>query len=132
MRRGRRESSPDRERGSAVVDFVLVGALVTVLLAAVLQLALALHVRTTLVDCAAEGARVGALLGSSAEAGVERTKYLVGSALSPAYAQDVEASVTDVDGASVLEISVRAPLPVVGLLGPSGVVVASGRAFVES
>lgn len=119
------------ERGSAVVDFVLVGALVTVLLVAVLQLALALHVRTTLVDCAAEGARYGALLGSGPEAGAQRTRDLVTSALSADYAGNVTARLTSLDGAALVEVAVRAPLPVLGLLGPSGVVAVSGRAYAE-
>lgn len=40
---------------------MLIGALTTVLFAGVVQLAVALHVRATLVDCAAEGARYGSL-----------------------------------------------------------------------
>jgi hypothetical protein len=120
-----------RERGSAVVDFVLVGALVTVLLAGVLQLALAMHVRSTLIDSAAEGARHGALLGSSPHAGVQRARELIVGSLSPAYAGAVSSRVTSVAGAPVLEIDVEAPLPVIGLLGPSGVLSVSGRALVE-
>ncbi len=120
-----------RERGSAVVDFVLVGALVTVLLVGVLQLTLALHVRTTLVDCAAEGARHGALDGNDLAAGADRARRLIESALSPRYADDVAARVASVAGAPVVEVRVRAPLPVIGLLGPAGVVEVSGRAYAE-
>lgn len=42
--------SAERERGSAIVDFVLVGALTSLLFAAVLQVALVQHVRNTLPD----------------------------------------------------------------------------------
>ncbi len=131
MNRPLRWQPRDRERGSAVVDFVLVGALVTVLLAGVLQLALTLHVRATLIDCAAEGARHGALLDSSPTGGVLRTRELIGSALSPTYADDVTSTVSDLDGVPVLVVSVRAPLPIMGLLGPSGVFQVSGRALME-
>ncbi|MDQ2661335.1 MAG: pilus assembly protein, partial [Actinomycetota bacterium] len=48
------------ERGSAVAEFTLVGILLTVLALAVVQLALALHVRNTMLDAAAEGARYAA------------------------------------------------------------------------
>lgn len=120
------------ERGAAVVDFALVGALVTVLFVGVLQLALTLHVRTTLIDCAAEGARYGALAGSSPAAGVQRARELIGSAVAPAYASDVVARIQDVGGASVLEVRVRAPAPVLGLLGPGGVVDVAGRAVLET
>lgn len=128
----RRAATGQRDRGSAVVDFVLVGALVTVLLVGVLQLALALHVRATLIDCAAEGARHGALLGSSPSAGAQRTRDLISSALSPGYANDVAARATQVAGAPVLEVAVRAPLPVLGLLGPAGVIDVSGHALMEA
>ena len=57
-----------------MAEFVLVGVLLTALLLAVVQLALALHVRNTVLDAAAEGARYAALAGSSAEAGVQRTR----------------------------------------------------------
>jgi len=61
----RRAGYPPRtrrpERGAAVVDFVMVGALTTVFFLAVVQLALVLHVRNTLIDAAASGARYGTL-----------------------------------------------------------------------
>ena len=119
------------DRGSALAEFVLVGALATLLLVGVIQLALTMHVRTTLVDCASEGARVGALRGNTPERGIERTRYLVSGALSERYAEDVAAEFVDLDGAAVLEITVRAPLPAFGLAGPGGVIAVSGRAFVE-
>ncbi len=104
----------------------------TVLLVGVLQLALALHVRATLIDCAAEGARHGAMLESSPAVGVLRARELIGSALSPTYADDVTSTVSDLGGVPVLVVSVRAPLPIVGLLGPTGVVQVSGRALMET
>lgn len=124
-------ADPEAERGSAIVDFVLVGALLTVLFVAVLQLALTLHVRNTLIDCAAEGARYGALAGSSPAAGAERTRQLISSAVDGRYAADVAARTSSLDGAPVVEVTVQAPLPVIGLLGPSGVIAVVGRAYAE-
>lgn len=121
----------DAERGSAVVDFVLVATLLVVLVAGVLQLALALHVRNTLVDAAGEGARYAALAGSSLDAGAARTRELTAAALSSRYAQDVRAGVVTLDGAPVVEVTVSAPLPVLGLLGPGGLVTATGHAVLE-
>ncbi|WP_395983304.1 TadE/TadG family type IV pilus assembly protein, partial [Clavibacter michiganensis] len=43
----------------------MVGALLVVLALSVVQLALALHVRTTVLDAAAEGARTAALAGAT-------------------------------------------------------------------
>lgn len=119
------------DEGSAVVGFVLVGALTTVLFAAVLQLVLALHVRATLIDCAAEGARYGALAGSTPEAGAERTRELIASALAPGFADTVAAERTVVDGLPVVRVEVTAPLPVAGLLGPSGTLTVHGHALQE-
>ncbi|WP_449386575.1 TadE family protein [Cellulomonas soli] len=119
------------DTGSAIVDFALVGGLLTVLFVAVLQVMLAQHVRNTLVDCAAEGARYAAVGGRSPADGVDRTRLLVGESLSDSYAQDVTAVRTTRDGLDVIEVRVSAPLPVVGLLGPSGRLTAVGHALVE-
>ncbi len=102
----------------------------TVLLG-VLQLTLALHVRNTVVDAAGEGARYGALAQSSPAAGAARTSELVATALSPRYGENVTAEVVERDGLVLVEVTVRAPLPVLGLLGPGGTLTASGRAVQE-
>jgi Flp pilus assembly protein TadG len=107
------------DSGSAVVDFVLVGALLTLVFVGVVQLAVVLHVRNTLVDCASEGARFGALADRTPDDGAARTRELIGMSLSPRYADDVTATTTDVDGVAVVQVRVRSPLPVIGLLGPS-------------
>lgn len=119
------------DRGSAVVDFVLVGALVTLLVAGVVQLTLAQHVRNTLVDSAAEGARFAALADRRPADGEARTRELVSAALSPAYAEDVAATDTEVSGVPVVEVRVSAPLPLAGLLGPGGRLTVLGHAVRE-
>ncbi|MET0782884.1 MAG: TadE/TadG family type IV pilus assembly protein, partial [Leifsonia flava] len=65
------------ERGSAVVEFTLVSVLLTTLALAVVQLALALHVRNTVIDAAAEGARYAALADNTLADGEERTRMLI-------------------------------------------------------
>lgn len=121
---------PARDAGSAVVDFVL-GALTTVLFAGVLQLTLALHVRSTLVDCAAEGARYGALADRTPADGAARTRELIAVSLSPRFADDVVAEATAVDGMPVVRVRVTAALPVLGPLGPAGALVVDGHALEE-
>ena len=106
------------DRGSAVVDFVLVAALLTIVFVAVVQLAVVLHVRNTLVDCASEGARFGALADRTPADGAARTRELIGMSLSPRYAADVSATTMTLDGLAVVQVRVRSPLPVIGLLGP--------------
>ncbi len=130
-RRSAAERAHDRDGGSAVVDFVLVGALTALLFAAVLQLVLVLHVRATLVDCAAEGARYGALEGSGPQEGAQRARDLIATALAPGFADDVWATRTVVDGLPVVRVEVTAPLPLVGLLGPSGAITVDGHALQE-
>ncbi|MFE6234980.1 TadE/TadG family type IV pilus assembly protein [Cellulosimicrobium sp. NPDC057862] len=115
-----------------MVDFTLVSVLVLVLFLGVVQVALAVHVRATLVDCAAEGARVAGRADRGPQDGTARTRELITAALSPRYAQDVVARQTVVDGLPVVEVTVAAPLPVVGLLGPAGVVTVEGHALEEA
>ncbi len=105
------------DRGSAPAEFVMVSGLLVVLTVAVLQLALALHVRTTLIDAASEGARYAALADSGLDGGVQRTRDLITVAVGSSYAEDVSAEVVDRGGAPVVEMHVDAPLPVIGLLG---------------
>lgn len=120
------------EKGAAVVDFALTSGLLALLFAAVLQLGAALHIRNTLVSCASEGARHAARVGSSPEQGAARTEDLIRRAVSDGYADDVSASVEQTpDGVEVVVVRVRAPLPVLGPLGPDGALDVTGRAFLE-
>ncbi|WP_407643613.1 TadE/TadG family type IV pilus assembly protein [Agromyces kandeliae] len=122
----------DDDRGSAVAEFSLVGVLLAALLVAVVQLALALHVRNTVLDAAAEGARYAALAGSSPAAGVERTRQLIDAAIAADYAADVSAEAATVGGVPAIAITVRTSLPVVGLLGPERALEVTGHAAIES
>jgi hypothetical protein len=121
----------ERERGSAVVDFVLIGALTTILFAAVIQLTLVLHVRSTLVDCVAEGARYGALADRTPDDGARRARELIRMSLHPSFAEQVTAVVVVRDGVEVVEVTATARLPLVGLLGPSGSLTVDGHALRE-
>jgi Flp pilus assembly protein TadG len=116
------------ERGSAVVDFVLVGGLLTVFFLAVIQLALVLHVRNTLIDAASSGARYGTLADRTPADARERTADLIGTALDADFARDVSTSEASFQGIRTLEVTVRAPLPVIGLIGPVGALEVRGHA----
>ena len=102
------------------------------LFVAVLQLTIVLHVRNTLVDSAAEGARYGALAGHDAADGAQRSRDLIAQSVSSAYAQGVSAGRTTIDGLEVVEVEVQAPLPLVGLIGPAGTITVRGHALVEA
>ena len=107
----------DGERGSSTVDFVLVGALLTVLTLGVLQLGMVIHVRNIVHDAAVEGAHHAALADASLADGVERTRLVISRAVGARYAEDITARHTSALGHSAIEIRVRTVLPLVGLLG---------------
>jgi hypothetical protein len=111
---------------------VLVGALLTVLTLSVIQLGLALLIRNTVQDAASEGARYGALADNRPADGVGRTKQLIEAAIGPAYAKNVTISPGSYDGFPSYAITVKAPLPLIGLIGiPNGLEV-TGHAAVET
>lgn len=119
-----------RDSGAAVVDFVLVGALVTVIFVALLQLALVLHVRNTMADAASSAARYGALGDRTAEDARARAVLLMDGALGPDYVQDVSVSVQNQDGLDILAVSINAPLPLLGLFGPTRSLEMTGHAVI--
>ncbi|SMG34975.1 TadE family protein [Agreia pratensis] len=121
-----------RDDGSAAVEFVLVGVLLTALTLGVIQLAFALHVRNTLLDAAAEGARFAALAGNSPEDGAERTRQLISTAVGADYAAGVSAGYTEYLGVPATEVTVSAPLPLAGPFGPPRSLEVTGHAAVEA
>lgn len=126
-----RSAGKRADRGAAVSEFALVAGLLSLLFMAALQLGLALHVRNTLIADASEGARRGARADSSPADGVARTQELIRSGLSDSYADHVSAQRRVVDGMPVVEVEVRAPLPLIGTFGPGGALTVHGRALAE-
>lgn len=113
--RGRREGSG--QRGSAVVDFVLVLVVLIPLFLGILQVGLVLLVRNTLANAAAEGARYAASLDRDLAAGEKRTRDQVEGAISGRFARDVEARLVSLDGRPTVEVVVRARVPALGIGG---------------
>ncbi len=125
---------PGGDAGAAVVDFVLVGALLTMLFLAVLQVALDFYVRNVLAAAAADGARYAANADvGDARAGAERANELIRSSLGASYARARPAAdVADVDGAPVVGITVSARLPLLAWFLPVGpTVTVTGHALME-
>lgn len=110
----------------------MVAALLTLLTLSVIQLGLALLIRNTIVDAAAEGARFGALADNSLAEGAARAADLITVALGPGYAKDITASTGSYLGQPAIVVTVRAPLPLVGLVGIDGGLEVSGHAATES
>jgi Flp pilus assembly protein TadG len=120
-----------REQGSALVDFVLVGGLLTMFFLAIIQLTLVLHVRNTLIDAAASGARYGTLADRGAADAEERTRSLIVAALNTGFAEQVSTGEVTVQGLQTLEVTVRAPMPVIGLIGPRDMLEVKGHAALQ-
>lgn len=132
MRFGRLRAAISDEGGSAPVEFVLVGVLLTFLTLGVLQLALALHVRNTVLDAAAEGARYGALADNEPRDAIPRTVELISTAVGPDYARDVTVREGSWMGAPAVIVTVRTTLPLAGLLGPDRSLEVAGHAARET
>lgn len=122
----------DDDGGSSPVEFVLVGALLTVLTLGVLQFGLAVYVRNVVHDAAVEGAYHAALADTSLADGADRTRRIVERTIGAEYATDVTVSESGVSGHPIVEVSVRAALPLVGLLGAPRSLEVTARAPVES
>lgn len=120
------------DRGSSPVEFVLVGALLTMLTLAVLQLGLAVYVRNVLHDAAVEGAYVAALADTSTAQGADRARQIIARTVGGAYAQDVTAGESAAASGPVVVVTVRATLPLVGLLGIPAAMEVTAHAPVES
>ncbi|MGO2933056.1 TadE/TadG family type IV pilus assembly protein [Microbacterium sp.] len=113
----RRWQEAGDDRGSSPVDFVLVGALLTTLTLAVLQLGFAVYVRNVVHDAAVEGAHYAALADTTLEDGADRTRLSIARAVGDAFAGDVSAAQSDRLGHPTAVVTVRTTLPVIGLLG---------------
>jgi len=120
------------DRGSAVAEFVMVGALLTVLTVAVLQLGLAMMVRNTVLDAASEGARFGSLADNTLADGRQRTIDLITTAVGPDFARDVSIETGEFLGHPAVVVTARVPLPIVGLWGVGGAVEVAGHAALET
>ncbi len=113
------------------MEFVFVAVLLLFLTLGVLQLGFVLHVKNTLQDAASEGARWGALVDTSVQEGINRTADLITTAVGRQYATDITASQKYWRGVPATVITVRAPLPVIGLWGPVSSLEVSGHAATE-
>lgn len=130
-RRATRKCQVFEEEGSASVEFTLVSILLVFLSLAVIQVALVLHVRNTVADAAAEGARWAALADSDLTSGRTRTAELIETAVGSTYASNVSARYVGWKGQPAVEVTVTTALPVIGLWGPAIPLKVSGHAARE-
>lgn len=120
------------DRGSAVVEFVGVGALVTLAALGVMQVGMVSHVKAVVTDSAIAGAAYAALADSSLAAGIERTRELAAMGIARDLITDVTATTTTVAGKPVVVITASYRVPTLGPWAPMAVSSTSGRAFLET
>ncbi|HLM04508.1 MAG TPA: TadE/TadG family type IV pilus assembly protein [Blastococcus sp.] len=136
-RRDPAEGPPDDgQRGSAVVDFVMVSMLIVALLLAVLQVAVYVHVRNVVTASAQEGARYAANADVDSALGAARTVEVVARATSEQTAEGLACtSAEEVDGSGLTLVVVRCTGSVPSLLAALGDLLpltATGRALKEA
>ncbi|WP_225216365.1 TadE/TadG family type IV pilus assembly protein [Microbacterium pullorum] len=139
-RRSVRTGDPERLRpvvrlddaGSSPVEFVLVGALLTVLTLAVLQFGLAVYVRNVVHDAAVEGAFHAALADTSLAEGADRTRTIIARTVGEQFAEQVDVARSTHLGHDAVRVTVRATLPLVGLLGAAQAMEVTAHAPAES
>jgi Flp pilus assembly protein TadG len=120
------------DRGSAVVDFVLVSVIVVPLFLGVLQVGLFLYVRNTMTAAASDGARLAATVDRTPADGIARTEAMIDGAVSSDLVRSVDAEVAEIDGQQAVAIVVYARMPVLGLWGgPARDFVVRGHAIEE-
>lgn len=124
--------STREESGSAVVDFVMVGALVVFVFVALLQVTLGVYARNVLTDAAGDGARRAALVGGTEAEAQQRVRVLSDAALRRGYVDSVTVSRVPSGDLIIVEVTVKAPFPVLGLFGPGGTLTVKGHAIDES
>lgn len=118
------------ERGNASVEFALVAPLLMLVALAVLQLMLAIHVRTVVTSAAIEGARVAALVDGDLTRAESRTRSILESNIAGTAVQSISASrVTEGDN-EMFAVVVETELPLIGFYGPTSMKL-TGHALAE-
>jgi Flp pilus assembly protein TadG len=114
-----------------VVDFVLVLVVLIPLFLGILQVALVLHVRNTLVSAASEGARYGATADRDLADAEAKTRDQIAGAVSGEFARNITARSVSVGGAPGVEVRVDATVPALGIGGPGISLSVTGHAVEE-
>lgn len=122
-----RGSSRRTQRGSAVVDVVLVMVVLVPVVLGILQVALVLFVRNTLAAAASEGARLAATRDRGPADGAALTRAQIDDAVSGKFAQDVSAR----QSGDTVEVTVHARVPALGIGGPAIELTVTGHAVEE-
>ena len=120
------------ERGSAPVEFVLVGVLLVAVAATVLQIGFVAHARAIVADSAIAGAAHAALADTRDEDGIARTRDLIEQSLNPELIRQISLSEGMVEGMPLVDVEVQMFIPLIGPWFPAAAMTVHGRAFREA
>ena len=118
------------EEGNASVEFALVAPLFMLVALAVLQLMLAIHVRSVVTSAAIEGARVAALADGDLARAESRTRSILESNIAGAAVQSITASQVTEGENEMFAMVVETELPLIGFYGPTSMKL-TGHALAE-
>ena len=106
----------------------MVAVLIVLIAVMIIQAAVIVHTRNTLVDAAVQGAHHAAEVGATPQDGAERTELLIDRRFGGGIEAD---AVADQRSDGTIQVRVRATLPLIGLFGPAGALTVDGRAIDE-
>jgi Flp pilus assembly protein TadG len=120
------------ERGSAPVEFALVGVLFVAVALTVLQIAFVAHVRAVAIDSAIAGAAHAALADTTDSEGVIRATELVASGIAASLVRSVSVTTGETAGKAIVSVTIRLAVPAIGPLLTIAETEVTGRAFREA
>ena len=118
------------EDGNASVEFALVAPLLMLVALAVLQLMLAIHVRSVVTSAASEGARVAARADGDLARAESRTRSILESNIAGAAVHSITASQVTEGENEMFAMVVETELPLIGFYGPTSMKL-TGHALAE-
>ncbi len=118
------------EDGNASVEFALVAPLLMLVALAVLQLMLAIHVRSVVTSAAIEGARVAALADGDLARAESRTRSILESNIAGAAVHSITASQVTEGENEMFAMVFETELPLIGFYGPTSMKL-TGHALAE-
>ncbi|HBK39730.1 MAG: TadE/TadG family type IV pilus assembly protein [Candidatus Nanopelagicales bacterium] len=118
------------DSGNASVEFALVAPLLMLVALAVLQLMLAIHVRSVVTGAAIEGARVAALVDGDLTRAESRTRSILERNFAGTAVQSIRASQVTEGENKMFAVVVETELPLIGFYGPTSMRL-TGHALAE-
>ncbi|CAB4622852.1 unannotated protein [freshwater metagenome] len=120
------------ERGSAPVEFVMVGVLLVAVALTVLQIAFVAHIRAVAIDSAIAGAAHAALADTADSEGIARATALVANGVAASLVRSISVTSSEVAGKPIVSIIIQLGVPMIGPWLTIAETEVTGRAFREA